>query len=111
MKERHQFGRATAHVLVRMPNWVALLLPTLPRLSDRLIRSGFVLTPDGQSQTLSQQVGSFDQLFFASASGSLTITTSLPRLRRRKRRAVPVSHQVRSSCQLRPASLSTRQSV
>ena len=51
----------------------------------------------------SQRVGLFNQLFFASVSGSLTVTTPLLRFRR----ACPVSHQLRVRPHWSPASCNT----
>src|SRR5215210_6691353 len=72
-----------------------------------LERSGFVFAPDRQIHGGAERIGPLDQLFFATASGSLTITA--PRLRLRT--TTPVSHQLRLFCQLRPAWCSTCQIV
>src|SRR6266508_6722884 len=76
-------------------------------LWDGLVWAGFVHAPHGQAHAFSLGVGLLDQPFFALASGSWTLTS--PRLRWRM--ATPVWHQVRSLCQVMPASCSTAQIV
>ena len=90
-EQRQDLGRAVAEVLVRLPRRVALGPPRLARVGDRLVGPGLVGAPDRQAHRLAGAVGVLDQLFFASASGS--VTTAGPALRRR--RALPVGHQVR----------------
>src|SRR4051794_16616417 len=65
--------------------------------------AGLVLAPDRQPHPSPQLVGVLDQLFFAAASGSVTVTGP-PRPRRR--RTTPVSHHVRVFCPLSPAAWS-----
>jgi hypothetical protein len=77
-------------------------------MRDGLERPGFVLAPDRQAGPRVERVGPLDQLFFAAASSSVTGTA--PPCRRR-RPTVPVAHQVRLRCQLRPASRRVRQIV
>ncbi len=108
MKQGQDLGRTAAHVFVRLLRRLAGRLPARPRLRDGLERPGLILAPDRQTQLRAERVGPLDQLFFAVASGSVTATTP-PCLDRRM--TVPVAHQVRLFCQLRPAACSVCQIV
>ena len=103
MKQGQHFRRAIADVLVRLAHRLATGLPTGARIGLGLIRPRFVLIPDRQAQLLAQGIGVFDQFFFASASGSTTVTGPLFRLRT----TWPVWHQLRDCCQVKPASNNT----
>ncbi len=81
MQERQQFRRATAYIFMWVTSRLTLRLPAMPRLRDRLVRTGFVFIPYGKSQACRRLMRLLDQLFFASVSGSTTVTT--PLLRRR----------------------------
>jgi hypothetical protein len=78
---------------------MALGLPTAASLRHRLKRPRLVFTPDRQTHLGIQDIGTLDQLFFGSASLSWTTTRSCLRCRV----TLPVSHQVRFLCQLKPA--------
>jgi hypothetical protein len=78
---------------MRIPGWRAFRLPVLAGERDRRIGARLVFRPDRERLL---RVGRFDQLFLASASGSWTVTAPALRLRT----AVPVSHQLRSCCQV-----------
>ena len=91
VEQRQRLGRAVAEVLVRLARRLALGPPGLAGVRDRLVGPGLVGAPDRQPHRLAGAVGVLDQLFFGSASGS--VTTAGPALRRR--RALPVGHQVR----------------
>ena len=95
------------NVFMRIPSRLTGGLPVHAWLGDRLVRAGFVHAPHGQTHAFPLGVGLLDQPFFALASGSWTLTS--PRLRLRT--TSPVWHQVRSRCQLIPASCSTAQIV
>ena len=86
---------------------VALELPGLTGLRDRLVRAGLILTPHGKPYAFSDVVGEFDEPLFSSVWGSMTVTTPALRLRC----AVPVGHQVRVRWYELPASCSTRRMV
>ena len=107
MKQGRQFRCSSAEILVGLPSWLSHRLSALSQLWDRLIWSTFILDVHGDSTLLTVQVGLLDQLFFASVSGSVTTTT--PSFRRRL--AVPVSHHVRSRCQVMPAPWSVERIV
>src|SRR6266511_253568 len=92
---------------MRVPSRSTEGLPMRAWLWDGLVWAGFVHAPHGQAHAFSLGVGLLDQAFFALASGSCTLTS--PRLRLRM--ATPVWHQVRSFCQVMPASCSTAQIV
>lgn len=98
-KERQEFGRAVANILVGQARGLAALAPALPWVRHRLVRPGFILGPERQAQLERLGVGVLDQLFFAAASGSTTSTTPLLRLRK----AVPVGHQERVRPKRAPA--------
>jgi hypothetical protein len=103
-EQRQQFGRAIALILVRLPLGLAMFGPTLPRIGTRLIRSCLILGPHRQTPLRTFLIGTFNQFFLASASGSVTITVPLRRLRT----ARPLSHQLRAANQRKPVSCSTR---
>src|SRR6266498_3406714 len=92
---------------MRVPSRSTEGLPMRAWLWDGLVWAGFVHAPHGQAHAFSLGVGLLDQAFFGLASGSWTLTS--PRLRLRM--TSPVWHQVRSFCQVMPASCSTAQMV
>lgn len=106
-QQRHQFGGATAHPLMRLRGRVTGALPTAAGLRHGLKGARFVFTPHRQTDFLAQRIGPFDQLFFGTASLSSIFTT--PCLRART--ATPVAHHVRLFCQLRPARCKVLQRV
>ena len=81
--------------------WLSLLLPTVASDWHGLERPAFVFGPHGKAELRPLRVCSLDQLFFGSASGSTTLTTS-PFLRLRF--DMPVSHQLLVRGQIQPAS-------
>lgn len=107
MEQGKQFGCSILGVFVWLLGWLSFWFPMVPRIGDGLVWSGFILRPDGQSLLLSYGVRLLDEFFLAQASGSLTSTVPLLRTRM----AVPVSHQVRSSCHVYPASCKTHKIV
>src|SRR3954467_13186969 len=107
MEQGQDLGRAAADVFVRLGGRLLARLPGYAGMRHGLKRPRLVLAPDRQPQLGAEHVGSLDQPLFTAASGSLTRTTPCLRLRM----AMPVSHQVRLFCQLRPASCSVRQIV
>ena len=107
VEQRQQLGRAVADVLVRLAGREPGGLPAAARIRHRLERPGLVLGPHRQPPLRPQPVGVLDQLFFGAASGSVTTTGPLLRLRR----TTPVGHQLRACCQCRPAPRSTHQMV
>jgi hypothetical protein len=109
MKERHELGRAISYVLVGLACRFALGLPARSGVGDGSKRTRLVEAPHRQSQLLLPlRVSALDQLFLGIASGSTTSTTPPPL---RLRFTLPVSHQLRVSCQLKPASRNTFQMV
>lgn len=50
-------------------------LPVVSGLRNRLIGPGLILAPHRQPQPFAFPVGRFYEFFFASASGSVTVTT------------------------------------
>ena len=115
-EQRQEFRCASTNVLMRHSCRYALLVPRLTNLRHRLVRTRFlaphqhltglgrfVFAQHHQTHRFALRVGRFDQVFFASQSGSVTTTDPCLRLRT----AVPVSHQVRLRCQDNPASCST----
>ena len=90
-EQRQGLGRALAEVLVRESRRIAPGASRLAGVGDRLVGPGLVGAPDRQPRRLAGPIGRLDQLFLGSASGSTT--TAGPALRRR--RALPVGHQVR----------------
>ena len=91
MEEREELGRAVAKILVRLARRLALGLPGWAGMGNGLEWPSLVGAPDRQAQRLTGAIGVLDQLFFDSASGSVTI--AVPRFRLRS--ADPVGHQVR----------------
>lgn len=98
------FGCPSPGVLVGISHRRAIGMPVRARVGDGLEGSGFVLSPHRQDLLA---VGGLNQGFFATASGSYTVTTPCLRFRT----AVPVSHQLRSFPHRNPASCRTRQMV
>ena len=78
---------------MRLPRGLAFRSPSRAGMRHRLEWPGLVGAPDRQTELLAETVGVLDQLFLGVASGS--VITTAPDLRRR--RAVPVGHQVRVS--------------
>jgi len=96
MEEGQNLGDPIAHIFVRLQGWMTFWFPTLAWVRNGLVRPGFVLIPERQTGLLGGLIGQFDYVFFATVSGSVTMT--LPRFLFRT--AVPVSHQLRDCCQL-----------
>ena len=92
---------------MRLPDRLAERLPARARLGNRLVGTGFVLTPDRDAGCLGSPVGLLDGPLFSSVFGSTTRTTPLCRFRS----AVPVGHQVRVRWYELPASRKTRRIV
>src|SRR5947209_5393406 len=101
-------SHSTTAGALRPGGGAALRPPAAARMRHGLEGAGLVLAPDRQPHPSPQLVGVLDQLFFAAASGSVTVTGP-PRPRRR--RTTPVSHHVRVFCRLSPAAWSVCQSV
>src|SRR3990170_879497 len=106
-KEREQLHGAPTNVLVRPPCRLAFRLPGRPGLRNHLVRPSFILGPDRKPECFPYLVCLLNEPLFCVAAGSSTRTTPSLRLRR----ATPVSHQVRSSCQVKPASCKTHRIV
>lgn len=87
MEEGELLGCPIPDVLMGIADWVACRMPVRAGIGQRSIRSRFVFRPDGQHVL---GVCRLDQLFFAAASGSMTVTVPLFRFRT----TVPVSHQL-----------------
>lgn len=104
MEERQLFGGSGTHVLVWRADWLSGGVPMGTGIGQRLIGSGLIFRPDRQVRL---GVGGLDQVFLGTASGSVTSTGPLFRLRT----TVPVAHQLRSLLQVSPASWSTDQMV
>src|ERR1043166_7378514 len=92
---------------MRLPRRLPGFMPLLPRERFALEGPGLILCPDCHAKICPQRVGVLDQLFFASVSGSMTVTTPLLRFRC----AWPVSHQLRVRPHWSPASCNTVQMV
>src|SRR5207237_9749185 len=107
-EQRQPLGGAAAHILMGLPRGIAAALPRAPGLRNGLAGSGLILTPQLQPARFRDPVGAVDYLFLGVARGSWTSTT-VPS--RRRRRAMPVWHQVRCCCQVYPASHSTARIV
>ncbi len=107
MKEGQQFRCSGAEILMGLASWLPDWLPPFASVWNGLVRSSFILDVHGDSTLLTVKVGLLDQLFFASVSGSVTTTTPA----KSRRLAVPVSHQVRSRCQVMPAPWSVERIV
>jgi hypothetical protein len=95
-------GRPLSRIFMGIPDWLAHRMPVGAGIRNRLVGTGFVLGIDRQ-HILGMR--GFDQVFFAVASGSMTVKVPLLRLRM----AVPVSHQLRSRSQVNSASWRTHQ--
>ncbi len=80
-EQRQQLGRATADVLMRLAERLALGLPGLARLRDGLIRAGLILAPQRDAHRFGDAIGQVDQPLFSSVFGSTTVTTPALRLR------------------------------
>src|SRR5262245_27899988 len=78
MEERQLLRGALAHILVRITPRLTARVPVVPRIGDRLVGTRLVFRPDGEPVL---RVGRLDQVFFAPASGSVTRTVPLLRLR------------------------------
>ena len=76
---------------MRLACRIALGPPGLAGLRHGLERPGLIGAPDCEADRLTGEVCVLDQLFFESASGS--VTSAVPALRFRN--AAPVGHQVR----------------
>lgn len=107
MEQGQHLCRSIALILVRLAHRLALRCPTLPGIGHCLKGTSFILAPNCQSAAFSLCIRSLDQFFFASASGSMTVTMPCLRLRC----AVPVSHQLRLRCHDQPASIRTARMV
>ena len=77
----------------------AFQLLSVTCIGNGLERPGFILGPRAQTERFTEAIGTFNQVYFSSVSGSVTWTTFPFRLRG----TVPVLHQVRSFCQVQPA--------
>ena len=106
-KQGEQFSSSTPLIVVGLVLGVAHGLPAFARIGHRLKGARLILAPNLETQRCTQRVGLFYEFFFASASGSTTVTEPVVRWRT----AWPVGHQLRSRCQVNPASCSTRQIV
>ena len=107
VEQGKQLGCSPAYIFVRPSFRLSGRLPARPGVWHRLVWPRLILGPHRQPFSLAFGVGVLDQLFWASASGSTTVTTSPPRFRS----TTPLSHQLRSFCQSKPASVSTFQMV
>ena len=81
VKEGQQFGGALPKILMRLALGLTRWAPVMTRIRDCLIGTGFIFAPHRQTQDLRNPIRPFNQLFFASASGSITVTTPALRLR------------------------------
>jgi len=72
MEQGEQFGGPVLGVFVGLSDWLSFRLPMLTWIRDGLIRACFILRPDGQSLLLGLGVRLLDQVFFPTASGSVT---------------------------------------
>jgi hypothetical protein len=77
MKQRQQLRRTTPDLFMWVARWRAGSLPAMTRLRNGWVRTGFILTPHRQPEPVPLPVGALDQFFFASASGSVTVTTTV----------------------------------
>ena len=107
---RHAVDPGTVLVTARRVAEVERRVPiSLIRLDAvDLERRGIVIATVRETCLLAEGVGPLNQLFFAAASTSVTVTAPPCR---RWRTTAPVVHQVRLFCQLRPASCRVRQIV
>ena len=90
-------------LLCGLPFW----LPARSRVRQCLIGPGFILRPGRQSKLLANLVRLLNQVFFATVSGSVTVTLPFFRFRT----TLPVSHHERDFCQLYPCSSKTARMV
>src|SRR5262249_2863250 len=104
MEQGQLFGRPPADILMRVADRLAGGMPLRARIGHGLGGTRLVFSPYRHPLL---GVGGLNQVFFATASGSTTVTVPLLRLRM----AVPVSHQLRSLPQSKPASCRTHQMV
>ena len=100
MKQSQHFGRTIPWIFMRIAFRVQLDVPIGARIGGCRIGSSFIHSPHRQPERFAQLIGTLNQRFFVSVCGS--VTTTVPALRLRK--TLPVSHQLRSFCQLHPAS-------
>src|SRR5262245_39639113 len=107
MEQGQQLGRPIGQIFVRLADRLPFGSPSAALIRFGCKRTGFILIPDRLTQPLPIAIGTLNQGFFASASGSTTVTG--PALRRRS--ALPVSHHERARCQVQPASSSTARMV
>jgi len=103
-EERELLGRPCPDVLMRVTHRLSGRMPVSAGIGQRPVGPRFVLGPHRQ---LVLGVRCLDQVFFATASGSVTVTVPLFRVRT----ALPISHQLRSLVQANPASCRTHQMV
>ncbi len=106
-KQGEDFGRAVQDTCMILLHGSTLRLPAVAQIGQGLKGTSFVFAPDLEAKARAHGVGLLDQRFFACASGSVTVTRPLVRIRT----AWPVGHHVRSRCQVYPASRSTHQIV
>lgn len=107
MEQGQHLCRSIAMIFVGLANRLPLRHPTFPGIRHRLKGTGFILAPNCQPAAFSFYIRTLDQFFFASPSGSITVTMPLFRLRC----AVPVWHQLRLRCHDQPASIRTARIV
>jgi len=107
VKQCQNLGYAISNILVGVTVRLALGCPRFPAIGNSSERPCFIFCPDAQAKRLTNAIGKLDQVFFPTVSGSVTSTTPSLRLRD----TVPVLHQVRSFCQVQPASCNTHQIV
>src|SRR5579863_8490656 len=79
MKQCSRFGNAITRIFMRLLDWMTLYLPTGSAIGLSLIGTGFIFAPHTQAQYFAHLISLLNQFFFASASGSVTIT--VPALR------------------------------
>jgi hypothetical protein len=96
MKQGEHFGSSVLGIFVGLLARFSFWLPMLTGIGDGLIGARFILGPNGQPFLFGERTCPLDQVFFPVASGSVTSTGPLLRTRM----ALPVSHQVRSCCQV-----------
>ena len=81
VKQGQQLGRAIAEILMGLTLGLTRLAPVMTRIRDGLIGTRFIFAPHRQTQDLGNPIRPLNQLFFASASGSTTVTIPFLRLR------------------------------
>jgi hypothetical protein len=74
VKQGKHFGCAIPTIFMRLLQGMSSQFPTVTRIGLGLVRTGFIFTPDAQAQRFAHDIGLFDELFFASLSGSVTTT-------------------------------------